>query len=68
VLLAFALLAARQFCRSFAMTTRRQASRIAVVPVVPNRGLIVDRNGIVLLAIFGLHGRNRHRAPVHSNR
>src|SRR5690606_13016400 len=28
--------------------TRAESNRIAVVPIVPNRGLIVDRNGIVL--------------------
>src|SRR5688572_7351836 len=30
------------------LSTRAENNRIAVVPVVPNRGLIVDRNGIVL--------------------
>ena len=38
-------------CRWCAMTsspTRAEANRIAVVPIVPNRGRIVDRNGVVL--------------------
>jgi len=28
--------------------TLAEANRISIVPVVPNRGIIVDRNGIVL--------------------
>ena len=30
------------------LASRAESNRIAVVPVVPNRGLIVDRNGVVL--------------------
>jgi penicillin-binding protein 2 len=52
VLLAFALLAARlvylQVIRHDELATRAEANRIAVLPVVPNRGLIVDRHGVVL--------------------
>ncbi len=52
VLLGFALLAARmvvlQVVRHDELATRAESNRIAVLPVVPNRGLIVDRNGIVL--------------------
>ncbi len=52
VLLAFALLAARlvhlQVFRHEELATQADANRIAVVPIVPNRGLIVDRNGVVL--------------------
>ena len=28
--------------------TRAEDNRISLVPVVPNRGLIIDRNGVVL--------------------
>ncbi|WOB08506.1 penicillin-binding protein 2 [Piscinibacter gummiphilus] len=52
VLLAFGLLAARlvvlQVTRHDELSTQAENNRIAVVPIVPNRGLIVDRNGVVL--------------------
>ncbi len=52
VLFCFGLLAARlvylQVLRHDDLSTQAEANRIAVVPVVPNRGLIVDRNGVVL--------------------
>ncbi len=52
VLLCFALLSARlvylQVYRHDDLSTQAEANRIAVVPIVPNRGLIVDRNGVVL--------------------
>jgi len=52
VLLAFGLLLARlvvlQVLRHEELSTRAENNRISVVPVVPNRGLIVDRNGVVL--------------------
>ena len=52
VLLAFALLAARffylQIVRYGELSTLAEANRIAILPVAPNRGIIVDRNGIVL--------------------
>ena len=52
VLIAFGLLAARlyvlQVVRHDELSTRAENNRISVVPVVPNRGLIVDRNGVVL--------------------
>jgi cell division protein FtsI/penicillin-binding protein 2 len=37
-------------CRSQARgaATQAEANRIAVLPIVPNRGLILDRNGVVL--------------------
>ncbi len=70
VLLAFLLLAARlvylQVFRHEELATQAEANRIAVVPIVPNRGLIVDHNGIVLatnysaytLEISGRKGRD----------
>ena len=52
VLLCFGLLAARmvylQVLRHDELSTQAEANRIAVLPIVPNRGVIVDRNGIVL--------------------
>jgi len=52
VLFCFGLLAARlvylQVYRYDELSTRAESNRIAVVPIVPNRGLIVDRNGVVL--------------------
>jgi penicillin-binding protein 2 len=52
VLLAFALLVSRlvylQIYRHEELQTQAENNRIAVVPIVPNRGLIVDRNGVVL--------------------
>jgi penicillin-binding protein 2 len=52
VLLAFGLLTARlvvlQVTRHDELATQAENNRIAVVPIVPNRGLIVDRHGVVL--------------------
>ncbi len=52
VLLAFGLLVSRwvvlQVVRHDDLQAQAEANRIGVVPIVPNRGLIVDRNGIVL--------------------
>src|SRR5882762_5978373 len=52
VLFAFSLLTARlvylQIYRHEELSTQAENNRIAVVPIVPNRGLIVDRNGVVL--------------------
>jgi penicillin-binding protein 2 len=52
VLFAFGLLAARlvflQVHKHEELSTQAENNRIAVVPIVPNRGLIIDRNGVVL--------------------
>jgi penicillin-binding protein 2 len=52
VLTAFGILTARlvvlQVVRHDELSTRAENNRISVVPVVPNRGLIVDRNGVIL--------------------
>ena len=52
VLFCFGLLGARlvylQVIRHDALATQAEVNRIAVLPIVPNRGLIVDRNGVVL--------------------
>src|SRR5437899_9114900 len=52
VLFGFSLLGARliylQVYKHDELQTQAENNRIAVVPVTPNRGLIVDRNGVVL--------------------
>jgi penicillin-binding protein 2 len=52
VLFAFGLLGARlvylQVYKHEELSTQAENNRISVVPIVPNRGLILDRNGIVL--------------------
>jgi penicillin-binding protein 2 len=52
VLFCFGLLIFRlwvlQVVRHDDLATQAENNRIAVVPIVPNRGLIVDRNGVVL--------------------
>jgi penicillin-binding protein 2 len=52
VLLAFALLLARlvhlQVVKHDELQLQAENNRISVLPIVPNRGLIVDRNGVVL--------------------
>ena len=52
VLFLFGLLSARlvhlQVVKHDELSTQAENNRIAVVPILPNRGLIVDRNGIVL--------------------
>jgi penicillin-binding protein 2 len=59
VLLAFALLAARlyflQVVRHEDLADRAESNRTAVVPVVPNRGLILDRNGVVLASNYSAY-------------
>ena len=52
VLFAFGLLGARlaflQIAKHDELSTQAENNRIAVVPITPNRGLILDRNGVVL--------------------
>ncbi len=52
VLFAFGLLGARlvylQIYKHEELSTQAENNRITVVPIVPNRGLILDRNGVVL--------------------
>lgn len=59
VLLGFGLLTARmvvlQVLRHDELSTQAEANRIAVLPVVPNRGLIVDRNGVVLATNYSAY-------------
>jgi penicillin-binding protein 2 len=59
VVCGFSLLAARlvwlQVFQHEQLSTQAEANRIAVVPIVPNRGLILDRNGIVLATNYSAY-------------
>jgi penicillin-binding protein 2 len=59
VLVAFGLLCARLFflqvVRHEDLAEQAESNRTAVVPVVPNRGLILDRNGIVLASNYSAY-------------
>jgi penicillin-binding protein 2 len=59
VLLGFALLGARlvylQVLRHDALALQAEANRVTVVPVAPNRGVIVDRNGVVLATNYSAY-------------
>ena len=55
VVVAFSLLALRlaylQIYRHDDLNEQAEGNRTAIVPIVPNRGVIMDRNGIVLAAL-----------------
>jgi penicillin-binding protein 2 len=59
VLFAFGLLGARlvylQVTRHEDLAEQAESNRTAIVPVVPNRGLILDRNGIVLASNYSAY-------------
>lgn len=59
VFLAFGLVVARlvflQVVRYEAFAERAESNRTAIVPVVPNRGLILDRNGVVLATNYAAY-------------
>jgi penicillin-binding protein 2 len=59
VLLCFGLLAARLFylqvLRHDDLRAQAENNRTAVVPIVPNRGLILDRNGVVLATNYSAY-------------
>ncbi|MBT2323811.1 penicillin-binding protein 2 [Variovorax paradoxus] len=59
VLTAFGLLCTRLFflqvVRHEDLAEQAESNRTAVVPVVPNRGLILDRNGIVLASNYSAY-------------
>lgn len=59
VLFCFALLVARlvwlQVVQYDSFAERAESNRIAVVPIVPNRGLIKDRNGVVLASNYSAY-------------
>ncbi|MFY3384114.1 penicillin-binding protein 2 [Paracidovorax sp. MALMAid1276] len=59
VLIAFGLVAARlvylQVVRHDDLAAQAESNRTAVVPIVPNRGLILDRNGVVLATNYSAY-------------
>ena len=59
VLCAFALLAARlvylQVYRHADLDEQAESNRTAILPIVPNRGLILDRNGVVLATNYSAY-------------
>lgn len=59
VLCAFSLLAARlvylQVYRHADLNEQAESNRTAIVPIVPNRGLILDRNGVVLATNYSAY-------------
>jgi penicillin-binding protein 2 len=59
VLFCFGLLVARlvwlQIVQYDSFAERAESNRIAVVPIVPNRGLIKDRNGVVLASNYSAY-------------
>ena len=59
VLCAFALLAARlvylQVYRHADLDEQAESNRTAILPIVPNRGLILDRNGVVLATNYAAY-------------
>ena len=59
VLVCFVLLAARlvflQVVRHDDLRAQAESNRTSIVPIVPNRGLIVDRNGIVLASNYSAY-------------
>jgi penicillin-binding protein 2 len=59
VLFAFGLIGARLFylqvVRHADLAEQAESNRTAIVPVVPNRGLILDRNGIVLASNYSAY-------------
>lgn len=59
VLAAFALIVARlvflQVVRHEDLAAQAESNRTAVVPIVPNRGLILDRNGVVLATNYAAY-------------
>ncbi|MEY4652822.1 MAG: putative cell division penicillin-binding protein 2 [Pseudomonadota bacterium] len=72
ILLCFFLLALRlvwlQVVRHDDLNEQAEANRTAIVPIVPNRGLILDRNGIVLATNYSAYTLeitvSRLNAPV----
>ncbi|RYX94545.1 MAG: penicillin-binding protein 2 [Comamonadaceae bacterium] len=59
VMIAFVLLVSRlvylQIYRHQDLNEQAESNRTAVVPVVPNRGLILDRNGVVLASNYSAY-------------
>ncbi|MFC5473350.1 penicillin-binding protein 2 [Paraherbaspirillum soli] len=71
VLLCFGLLVARfvwvQVVRHDAYAAQAEDNRISLVPVVPNRGLIKDRNGVVLARNYSAYTLEITRSKIKGN-
>ncbi|SFA88364.1 penicillin-binding protein 2 [Collimonas sp. OK607] len=68
VLICFGLLGARfvwlQVIRHDAYAAQAEDNRISLVPVVPNRGLIMDRNGVVLARNYSAYTLEITRSKI----
>lgn len=68
VLICFGLLCARfvwlQVVRHDAYASQAEENRISLVPVVPNRGLIMDRNGVVLARNYSAYTLEITRSKI----
>ncbi|QIL70646.1 penicillin-binding protein 2 [Diaphorobacter sp. HDW4B] len=68
VMLAFCLIVARlivlQVARHDDLAEQAESNRTAVVPIVPNRGLILDRNGVLLASNYSAYTLEITRAKV----
>ncbi|WDZ96035.1 penicillin-binding protein 2 [Herbaspirillum sp. WKF16] len=71
VLVCFSLLLARflwlQVVRHDAYAAQAEENRISVVPIVPNRGLILDRNGVVLARNYSAYTLEITPSKIRSN-
>ncbi|WP_417069020.1 penicillin-binding protein 2 [Niveibacterium terrae] len=69
VFICFGLLVARfvwlQVLRHDYYSTRAEENRISLVPIVPNRGLIVDRNGVVMARNYSAYTLEITPSKVH---
>ncbi|HWW06527.1 penicillin-binding protein 2 [Collimonas sp.] len=68
VLICFGLLSARfiwvQVVRHDAYAAQAEDNRISLVPVVPNRGLIMDRNGVILARNYSAYTLEITRSKI----
>lgn len=68
VLICFGLLGARfiwlQVVRHDAYAAQAEDNRISLVPVVPNRGLIMDRNGVILARNYSAYTLEITRSKI----
>ncbi|MDP5008562.1 MAG: penicillin-binding protein 2, partial [Glaciimonas sp.] len=68
VLLCFSLLVARfiwlQVVRHEAYAAQAEENRISLVPIVPNRGLIMDRNGVLLARNYSAYTLEITRSKI----
>ena len=71
VLICFALLGARfiwlQVVRHDAYAAQAEDNRISLVPLVPNRGLIMDRNGVILAHNYSAYTLEITRSKIKGN-